>query len=101
MNSRPVDEKLFFDWALAGIDPDLVQIEEGRLPPGAVSGRSDHGKVGYSICPPQGSPETYVFALFALPRRLSPATGFNPARLRGEVLDISGNVGLLAVSYSR
>jgi hypothetical protein len=42
-----------------------------------------------------------MFAVYALPRKLSPASGFNPTDLRKEVLDNSGNVGLLALNYVR
>lgn len=101
MNLRPVNGTLFFDWAVAGISPDLEALEAGRLPKGAVPGRNSFGKRGYGICPPQGEEETYMFTLFALPEKLSPAPGFDPVSLRKEVLDTSGNVGLLALSYLR
>ncbi|HEX5702151.1 MAG TPA: YbhB/YbcL family Raf kinase inhibitor-like protein [Pyrinomonadaceae bacterium] len=101
MNSKPLEGKLFFDWALAGIDPELGEIEAGRLPRGAILGRNGFGRRGYSICPAQGEAETYVFALFALPERLSPPPGFDPRALRLEVLEVSGNVGLMAASYGR
>ena len=40
-------------------------------------------------------------ALFALPQKLPAKQGFDPLVLRKEVTDTSGNVGLLAVSYTR
>ena len=101
MSSRPVGGKLFFNWALAGIDPGLTEIEEGRLPQGTVSGRNSFGNLGYSVCPATGEAETFIFALFALPERLGAAKGFDPGQLRREVLEVSGNVGLLAASYGR
>jgi phosphatidylethanolamine-binding protein (PEBP) family uncharacterized protein len=100
MNVQPVEGKLFFDWAVAGLSPDLEEIEAGKLPKGAVVGRNGFGKTGYEICP-EGGGETYVFTVFALPRKLSPAPGFDPSVLRREVLGASGNVGLLALSYIR
>jgi len=100
MNIQPVEGQLFFDWAAAGLRPDLTEIEAGKLPSGAVVGRNSFGKAGYEICP-EGSGETYMFAVFALPEKLSPAQGFDPSALRKEVLDTSGNVGLLALSYAR
>ena len=51
------------------------------------------------ICPEEA--ETYVFALYALPKALSPASGFDARELRKRILDLSGNVGLLPVSYVR
>jgi phosphatidylethanolamine-binding protein (PEBP) family uncharacterized protein len=100
MSLEPVNEAIFFDWAVAGMDPSLEGIEEGRLPEGAILGKNSFGKNGYSICP-QGEGETYVFALYALPSSLHPSKDFDPNPLRKEVLDISGNAGLLAVSFVR
>lgn len=100
MNVQPVDGKLFFDWAVAGLSPELEEIEAGKLPKGAVVGRNGFGKTGYEICP-EGGGETYIFTVFALPKKLSPAPGFDPSALRREVLGASGNVGLLALSYTR
>ena len=99
MNAQPVQGKLFFDWALAGIDPSLTAIEAGRLPKGAIAGQNSFGKDGYEICPPQG--ETYIFALYALPDPLKAKQGFDPHALREAILAQSGNVGLMAASYVR
>jgi phosphatidylethanolamine-binding protein (PEBP) family uncharacterized protein len=101
MNAQPVGGKLFFDWAVAGLDPSLQGLEAGKLPKGAVIGTNSFGKSDYEICPPAGQAETYVFALYALPKRLSPAKGFDPHALREAALGASGNAGLLAVSYAR
>jgi len=100
MNLRPAQGKLFFDWAVGGISPTLEEIKAGQQPKGAVAGRNSFGKVGYELCP-EGSAETYIFTLFALPKKLSPSRGFDPLALRKEVIDTSGDVGLLAVSYTR
>jgi phosphatidylethanolamine-binding protein (PEBP) family uncharacterized protein len=100
MNVQPVGGKLFFDWAAAGLSPDLTEIEAGKLPKGAIVGRNSFGKAGYEVCP-EGAGETYVFTVFALPKKLSPAQGFDPTTMRKEVLDASGNVGILALSYAR
>jgi len=100
INIEPVNEALFFDWALAGLDPGLDEISSGALPKGAVLGKNSFGRNGYSICPAK-SPETVIFALYALPEGLSASKGFDPAALRKEVLEISGNAGLLATSYSK
>lgn len=100
MNIQPVEGKLFFNWAVGGISPTLDEIKAGQLPKGAVVGRNSFGKIDYELCP-EGSAETYLFALFALPKKLSPSRGFDPLTLRKEVAGTSGNVGLLAVSYTR
>jgi len=100
MNLQPVEEKIFFDWALAGIDPGLSEIQAGALPKGAIVGTNGFGELGYSLCP-QGAGETYMFALYALPTALSPHRGFDPLQLRKRVLDVSGNAGLLPAVYER
>jgi hypothetical protein len=101
MNTRPVEGRLFFDWALAGLHGALTGIESGSLPPGAVAGRNSFGEVGYSICPAPGAGETYIFALYALPEPLRPRRGFDPRSFRRQVLERSGNAGLLAAYYKR
>jgi phosphatidylethanolamine-binding protein (PEBP) family uncharacterized protein len=101
MNAKPVDGRLFFDWALAGLDPSSESLEAGELPTGAVVGTNSFGKRGYSICPEPGGAETYLFALFALPRALSPAPGFDPRALREATLAASGDVGLMSAVYAR
>lgn len=100
MNVQPVEEKLFVDWALAGLDPGLTEIQAGELPKGAIVGTNGFGKRGYELCP-SGGGEIYMFAIYALPRELSPKQGFDARELRKEVLDLSGNVGLLPAVYER
>jgi phosphatidylethanolamine-binding protein (PEBP) family uncharacterized protein len=96
---QPVGETLFFNWAVAGLAPSLTEIPTGQLPTGAILGKNGYGKQAYSICPAKGQGETYVFALYALPRELSPKRGFDPMSLRKEVLGLSGDVGLVTAAY--
>jgi phosphatidylethanolamine-binding protein (PEBP) family uncharacterized protein len=100
MSIQPVEEQLFVDWAVAGLDPGLTGIEAGELPKGAIVGTNGFGKRGYSICPP-GAGEIYMFALYALPTPLSPQKGFDARELRHQILDVSANVGLLPAVYAR
>lgn len=100
MNVQPVEEQLFVDWAVAGLDPSLEGIEAAKLPKGAIVGTNGFGKRGYSICPPAAG-EIYMFAVYALPTALSPPKGFDARELRKEVLAVSGNVGLLPAVYAR
>ena len=95
------EEELLFDWAVAGLDPRLTQIEEGKLPAGAIVGENSFGNEGYHACPPKGNSETFVFLLFAVPKRLAPKPGFDAEALREEVLAEHGNVGILNASYTR
>jgi phosphatidylethanolamine-binding protein (PEBP) family uncharacterized protein len=96
---EPVDGELFFNWAVAGLDPGLEGVDAGKLPRGAVVGSNGYGETGYSICP--NGNETYVFSLYALPESLSPRKGFDPWTLRKEVLDVSSDGGVMAATYTR
>src|SRR5262249_37698947 len=98
MNLRPVQGKLFVDWAVAGLDPGLTEIASGKLPKGAIIGTNGFGKRGYDLCPSEGG-EIYMFALYALPDSLAPEPGFDARELRKRILDVSGDVGLLPASY--
>lgn len=98
---RPVEGQLSYSWIVAGIDPSLTGIQEGRLPKGAVMGRNSSGEVGYTVCPPKGSSETYIFTLYALPERLAARSGFDPNELRREVGQLSSNGGIMAAGYQR
>ncbi|HEX7293413.1 MAG TPA: hypothetical protein VF259_02605, partial [Solirubrobacterales bacterium] len=82
-------------------DPNLTGMQEGRLPKGAVMGRNSSGKVGYTVCPPKGSSETYIFTLYALPERLAARSGFDPNALRRQVGELSSNGGIMAAGYRR
>jgi phosphatidylethanolamine-binding protein (PEBP) family uncharacterized protein len=100
MNVQPVAEQLFVDWAVAGLDPSLEGIKAGKLPKGAVIGTNGFGRRGYEICP-SGAGEIYMFAIYALPRGLALPGGFDARQARKEILDVSGNVGLLPAVYAR
>lgn len=99
MNVQPVDEKLFVDWAVSGIDPGLAGIDAGELPKGVTVGTNGFGKRGYSLCP-EGRGEIYMFALYALPKRLGLRPGFDAREARAQILDVSGNVGLMPALYA-
>jgi phosphatidylethanolamine-binding protein (PEBP) family uncharacterized protein len=83
LNFEPVDGKLYFGWAVAGINPKSSGVAAGALPPGAVVGVNSAGQAKYSLCPAKtGVREDYIAVLFALPRRLRVKPGFNAAALR-------------------
>lgn len=77
-NSKLAKDKLFADWAVAGLKPTVRQLQPGRLPAGAVVGRNSFGQIGYSVCPPKGTTGQYVVLLSALPRKIPASTGFDP-----------------------
>ena len=99
-NFAPVEGELFFDWAVAGIDPKSSGLEAGNLPPGAVVGKNSEAKIGYSLCPQGPSGETYVVTVYALENASGAKRGFDPAALRERALDLSKTAGLLSFSYS-
>jgi phosphatidylethanolamine-binding protein (PEBP) family uncharacterized protein len=99
MNLQPVEGKLYFDWAVAGIDPSSGGLKAGTLPKGSVVGKNSAGQNKYSFCPQGSGTENYVFALYALPKSVSPKAGFEPLALRKEATQLSESVGLFATQY--
>ena len=98
-STKPVNGKLFYDWAVASLNPTLKGLNSGALPPGAVTGRNSAGKTAYSICPTGANHESYVFLLYALPQSLHPQPGFDPASLRQQATQIAHHTGLLIGTY--
>jgi phosphatidylethanolamine-binding protein (PEBP) family uncharacterized protein len=96
---RPVNGKLFFDWSIAGLGPSLTGLTAGQLPPGAIPGQNGTGHTTYSICPATNQLENYVIALYALPQKLSPKPGFDPATLREQAITLAHHTGLLLAAY--
>jgi phosphatidylethanolamine-binding protein (PEBP) family uncharacterized protein len=99
ISTHPVKGKLFFDWAIAGLNPGLKGLDSASVPAGAVLGRNGTGRVAYSICPASGKRESYVFALYALPQSLGPQAGFDPAALRRQAIALARHTGLLVGTY--
>lgn len=61
----------FVHWAVWDMNPGTGRIEEGRVPDGAIEGRTSAGRSGYhGPCPPPGAPHRYFFKLYALDDRL-------------------------------
>lgn len=101
LNLEPVNGKLFFDWALAGLSPSLRSIAPGKLPPGAVVGANSNGQVRYTLCPAKGPLTHYIGVIFALRRHLHAKTGFNAAALRLQALHDAPYEGFLSLAYKR
>lgn len=99
LNTRPVHEKLFFDWAVTGLPGGLRELEAGSLPAGAVVGRNGFGHDAYSLCPLDGRSETYLFVLYALPQKLSAVSGFDPTTMRAEAIKLAHHTGILFGAY--
>jgi phosphatidylethanolamine-binding protein (PEBP) family uncharacterized protein len=98
---KPVNEKLYFSWAVTHIDPATHGIVHGRLPAGAVVGRNGSGQVAYHLCPSKGAKEAYVAVLFALPHKLSAKAGFDPMALRRQAENKASYQNLYIFDYTR
>lgn len=96
---KPVDGKLHFEWAMAGIDPSITGLKAGEVPKGAILGRNGTGHDGYSLCPIGSAPETYVFSVYAITSSLSPHKGFDALELRKRATRASDQVGITAASF--
>ena len=97
----PVDGHLTFSWAVAGIDPKSHGIQDGKLPPGAVTGLNSEGNASYDLCPPKNTSEEYVYVLLALPHSQHPKPGFNATIQRTLDLHNAGYQGFLVFTYPR
>jgi hypothetical protein len=89
------------DWEVAGLNPALHEIHAGKLPAGAVAGRSDLGRVGYSICPPKGASNDYAAVLYAVPKHLGAKSGFDVRALRSSAAAVATAGGTLIGHYKR
>jgi hypothetical protein len=56
------------EWAMGGVAPTLHHLAAGQVPENAFLLLGSSGKKGYSVCPPSGQTEDYVFGVYALPR---------------------------------
>lgn len=99
VNVQPVKGKLYFDWALAGIDPRVTHLKAGEAPTGAIRGRTGSGANGWSLCPKNSKPETYIFSVYALSKAFSPSEGFDPLKLRVKATPLPKRVGLEGVTF--
>lgn len=88
-------------WTVWNISPQIKEIAENSLPPGAVEGITSFGKPGYGgPCPPSGT-HRYFFKLYALDTTLTlePSTDKQTLEkaLEGHLLAQAELIGL----YSR
>jgi hypothetical protein len=76
----------FTHWVIWNIDPATAIIKEESIPPRAVEGANDAGRVGYfGPCPPPGAPHHYHFQLYAFDAVLDLADGAPVAPLRSAI----------------
>lgn len=75
----------FTHWLVWNIAPQTAVIKEESVPPGAVEGKNDSGKVGYmGPCPPSGV-HHYHFKLYALDATFNLPQGAGRASLEAEI----------------
>lgn len=78
-----LDSEGFVHWAVAGLSPALVALDEGAAPEGSVPARNDSSELGwFGPCPPPGATHRYVFRLYAL----SAPSGLGPGVSGDEVV---------------
>jgi Raf kinase inhibitor-like YbhB/YbcL family protein len=85
-------------WVMWNIPPEVVRIEAGSFPPGAVQGTNSWGRTDYGgPCPPTGT-HRYFFKLYALDTTLALGTSSIKAdveaAMQGHILAQTEMVGL-------
>lgn len=95
--------KLSVRWAVTGIGPSVHYLPSGKLPPGSILGRNARGSTHYSLCPPRGGLESYLFVLYALPKVLQVHRGFSGTELLGTVsaANYPAPFGAFVTTYAR
>ena len=92
----------FLHWSVWNITPDVTEIDEGHLPPGAIQGTNDYPTQTYGpACPPSGSGlHHYIFDLYALDVVLDLPAGASRQELEtaisGHILGTAQLVGTVA-----
>jgi phosphatidylethanolamine-binding protein (PEBP) family uncharacterized protein len=101
VDTKPVHNKLVFQWAVLGINPHLHELSTGRLPSGTTIGRNATGHIGYNICPPLGPAHQYLLSIYTLPHRIDARSGFNEAVLRERLVHNATSEYFLFFTYKR
>ena len=78
---------VFTHWVIFNLSSDSRKLAEAtpaqaQLSPGALQGKNDFGRIGYSgPCPPVGRPHHYQFNLYALDQTLNSKAGISRKEL--------------------
>jgi Raf kinase inhibitor-like YbhB/YbcL family protein len=93
----------FVHWVLVHLPPDTRSLATGRAPPGALATRNSFGKAGYGgPCPPSGArPHRYVFAVYALSRRIVADRRSAPDRVLAAIRGAAVSQGRFTARYGR
>jgi phosphatidylethanolamine-binding protein (PEBP) family uncharacterized protein len=101
INFKPARNKLFFDWAVTGLNPHSTGITSNTIAPGVSVARNSFGRVDYSICPPPGTREHFVVRLVALSHSLSAIPGTAAASMYAEAERHPAALGITGGNYER
>ncbi|GAB3965770.1 YbhB/YbcL family Raf kinase inhibitor-like protein [Actinoallomurus acanthiterrae] len=93
----------FVHWLLAAIPPETEGLEAGDVPPEAIRGRNDYGRLGYGgpHPPPGDPPHRYFFGLRALAEPSGLPEGFSAGDLDEALEDKVIAAGTLVGVYGR
>jgi hypothetical protein len=102
LNLNGLGGKLFYEWAVAGLNPNSQGIPAGKLPSNTITGTNSYGKQTYHLCQPKHTTtEQYVAILYALPHKLKLQPGFNATNARLQALNTANYSGHLFFSTTR
>lgn len=89
-------------WVLTGLEPTLLELESGVVPPGAVTARTESGVDGWDgPCPPDGDdPHEYVFSVYALAEPIGLAPGLDGREAIGLIEQAAISSTLLVGRYA-
>ena len=93
----------FVHWILTRIPPRSTRLAAGRRPSRAVEAENSFGDHGYGgPCPPEDDePHRYVFALYALSKRLNVDRRDSPKAVRTAIGKAAMARGRLSATYGR
>jgi Raf kinase inhibitor-like YbhB/YbcL family protein len=84
-----LDNPDFTHWAIAGLQPQLVALQEDTVPLDAYQATNGVGDIGYTgPCPPAGSTHTYVFTVHYLSQTVSLTDGAPGGELIGGITSV-------------
>lgn len=92
--------KLDTDWMIAGLPAERDEIREGRVPAGTVLGRDTSGKIGYDLCPANGTDPLVILGVIAVSHKLNLKTGFEPRAIAGLIGSPEDGWGATNIQYS-
>jgi Raf kinase inhibitor-like YbhB/YbcL family protein len=97
------DADRFVHWTVLRIPPQTSRFHEGRIPARAVETKNSFGRRGWGgPCPPEGDdPHRYVFALYAVRRKLGLGRDASPVQVREALAGAALARGTLSGRFAR